>query len=67
MISVEQLIMVVVYLLIVGLIFGLLWWLIDYCAIPEPFNKAARVVLAIIAVLIIISLLLGMVGHPVIR
>jgi hypothetical protein len=57
----------VIWLIIVGLIFGLLWWLIGYCAIPEPFNKVARVVLAIFAVLILINALLTVVGHGFIR
>lgn len=67
MISIEAAVMIVLYLIIGGLIFGLLWWLIGYCAIPEPFNKVARVILAVLAVLVIISMLLSIIGHPIFR
>lgn len=67
MISIEGAVMVIIYLIVGGLIFGLLWWLIDYCAIPEPFNKIARVVLAVLAVLVVIGILLSFIGHPIIR
>lgn len=55
------------YLIVIGVIFGLLWWLIAYCSLPSPFDKVARVVLAVAAVIILINILLGMVGHPIFR
>lgn len=61
-----DLVRVVVYLVVFGLIFWLLWWLISYCALPEPFNKVARVILAVAAVLLIISVLLGLAGVPIV-
>ena len=67
MISIEQVFSAIVMVIIAGVVFGLLWWLVDYCSIPEPFNKVARVALAIGAVLICIALLLGLAGHPVMR
>lgn len=67
MIDASILISLLVWIVIVGLIFGLLWWLLDYCHIPEPFNKVVRVVLAIAAVLFLINLLLGFAGHPILR
>ena len=57
----------VVTLIILGLVFYLLWWLIGYCGLPEPFNKVARVILAVAAVLIIINMLLGVAGHPIVN
>jgi len=65
--SVESAVQTLVYLIVAGLIFWLLWWLVGYCALPEPFNKVARVLLAVMAVLVIIGALLGFAGHPVIR
>jgi len=59
-----DLIKVVVWILIAGLIFWLVTWLIDYCAVVEPFNKIAKVVAAIIAVIILINALLVLVGRP---
>ena len=56
-----------VWIIIIGCIFGLLWWLIGYVGLPEPFNKVARVVVAVIAVLLLINVLLGLVGAPLVR
>lgn len=68
MVSLSAVVMIFVYLLVAGLIFGLLWWLVDYIAPPEPFAKVARVVLAILAVLVIIGILLSLVqGQAVFR
>lgn len=68
MISLTALVSLVIYLVVAGLIFWLLWWLIGYCGIPEPFNKVARVILAVLAVLVCIGLLLSLVGGtPVFR
>lgn len=56
-----------VWIIVIGCIFGLLWWLIGYVGLPEPFNKVARVVIAVIAVLLLINVLLGLVGSPLVR
>ncbi len=66
MISLSGLIATIIYLIVVGLIIWLLHWLIGYCGIPEPFNKVARVVLAVVSVIICSLLLLSLVsGKPV--
>jgi uncharacterized membrane protein len=62
MLSISAAVSVVITLIVAGLIFWLLWWLIGYCGIPEPFNKVARVILAILAVLVVIGILLQFVG-----
>ena len=67
MISVQSLIHTVILVICLGLVFFLLKWLIDYCAVPEPFNKVARVVLAVAAVLCLIGVLLSLAGYPVFR
>lgn len=68
MISLSGLVTVLVYIIVGGLIFALLFWLIQYCALPEPFNKVARVVLVVCAVLFLIGVLLSIVGGvPVFR
>lgn len=55
------------WLIILGVIFGLLWWLIQYVGLPEPFAKVANVVLAIAAVVLIINVLLSLGGKGFIR
>lgn len=68
MISLSGAVGVFIYLLVAGMVFGLLWWLVGYIGLPQPFDKAARVVLAILAVLVIIGILISMTGGtPVFR
>lgn len=54
----------VIGLVIFGLICWLLFWLIDYCAMPEPVNKVAKVIVALAIVLVLINFLLTIVGQP---
>lgn len=57
-----------IWLIVIGLIFGVLWWGLAQIGIPEPFNKIARAVIIIIAVLLLVNLLLGLTGSgPIIR
>lgn len=53
-----------VELVVAVLIFYLVWWLIGYMALPEPFNKVLRIIVAVLAVLFLINLLLTMIGQP---
>lgn len=65
MFSLATVVSLIVYLLVAGAIFALLHWLIGYVGVPEPFAKAARILLAVFAVLVIIGLLLSLVsGRP---
>ena len=66
-ISGDSLIHAVIVLIVLGVVFGILWWLVGYCALPEPFNKVARVLIALVAALILIGFLLDLIGHPVIK
>jgi TRAP-type C4-dicarboxylate transport system permease small subunit len=68
MLSLSGLVGVVIYLIVGGLILWLLLWLVDYAALPAPFNRIAKVVLMVAAVLIVICALLSLVGGgPVVR
>lgn len=68
MISISAAVYVILYLVIGGLIFWLLWWLVNYVAPPEPFRKVANVILAILAVLVVIGILLSLInGTPIFR
>ncbi len=68
MISLSAAVTTIVYLIVAGLIFWLLWWLLNYVAPPEPFRKVGTVILAILAVLVIIGILLSLVGYgPIFR
>jgi hypothetical protein len=62
--SAGSLVGLLVWLIVIALIFWLLWWLIGYVGLPEPFNKIARVVIALVAVIILINFLLTIAGSP---
>lgn len=61
-VSIEGLISLLIWLVVMGLIFWLLWWFIGYIGLPEPFNKVARVLIGLVAFIILIYLLLGILG-----
>ncbi len=68
MISIQAAVSVIVYLIVAGMVFWLLFWLLNFIAPPEPFRKVATVILAIMAVLVIISMLLSFAGGtPIFR
>ncbi len=62
-ISNSDLVNFVIMLLVAGLVFWLLTWLIGYIGVGEPFTKIARAVVAIVAVLFVINALLSLTGH----
>jgi hypothetical protein len=53
------LLQLLVTIIVAGLIFYLLYWLIGVVGLPEPFNKVAIVVLALVCVIFLIGLLTG--------
>ena len=67
MFSASAVISAVVTIIILGLVFWLLWWLVGYVGLPEPFRKIANVVLAVAAVLLLIGVLMGLAGMPIVR
>ncbi len=54
-----------VTIIVAGLIFYLLFWLIGMIGLPEPFAKVATVLLALCAVIFLIGVLTG--GVPMFR
>lgn len=67
MIALETVVYAILVLIVGGIIFWLLNWLIDYVGVPEPFRKVARVVMAVGAVILVIAVLMHMVGVPLFR
>ncbi len=59
---IESLIGIVVYLLIIGVIFYVIWWAIGAIGPPEPIGKVIRVVVVLILVLVLLHFLLGLFG-----
>lgn len=65
-ISIESLVSTLIYLVIIALIFYVCWWFLGYVGVQEPFNKVLRVIIGLVALLIVVNILLGMAGHPIV-
>ena len=66
-ISGNNLLTAVIWVIVAGVIFWLVNWLIAYVGIPEPFNKVAKVIVAVVAVVLLINALLVVAGRPFIN
>ena len=64
--NIQTLASFLIYVVVAGLIFWLIWWLVDYIVLPEPFNKVVKVIIAVAAVLFLVNILLGFTGHPLV-
>ena len=70
MIGIDQIVWFVFMTIIVIGILALLWWLIGYCESKLPMPMAwniVRVVFVIMCVFLLIAILLGLLGHPLVR
>lgn len=67
LISLSGVVQLMVYLVVAGLVFWLLYFLINYIDPPEPFKKVALVILMVCGVLICIGVLLKFAGVNIIE
>jgi hypothetical protein len=70
MVGIDTIICFVFVAIIVIGILALLWWLIGYCEQKLPMPMAwniVRVVFVVLCVFLLIAILLGLLGHPVVR
>lgn len=51
-----------IYILVVAVVIGLVWWVCDYLPVPEPLNKIVKVVSMVVGCVIVIYALLGLGG-----
>jgi len=51
-----------IYVLIVAVVVGLVWWVCDFLPVPEPLNKLVKVVSIVIGVIVVIYALLAIPG-----
>jgi len=56
---------VLITILVVCLLVGLIYYVVDAFGVPEPLNKAAKVTAIVIGVLVIVFALLGIAGYNV--
>jgi predicted membrane channel-forming protein YqfA (hemolysin III family) len=63
-ISGSGLVNALVYLLIAGIILGLVLWLVNKSPVPEPFKSVIVWIVYLVAVLVLINFLLSLIGRP---
>jgi glucan phosphoethanolaminetransferase (alkaline phosphatase superfamily) len=56
------LINLIVWLLVVGILYLLVVWVLDSIPIPDPANRIIKLVLVVVIALIVILMLLNLVG-----
>ncbi len=73
-VDLQQIVGIVLYVLVVGAVFGLLLFLVDYIGRQFPgevmsiFVRVAKVILVVLAVLVVIGILIGLAGgQPMFR
>lgn len=54
-----------VYVLILGLVFGVAYWAIGQVPMPAPFQMVAKGILALVILILLLSLLFGGMSPPV--
>lgn len=59
-ITVANMLFLVVRLGIIGLLFWLAWWFVNYLALPEPFNKVLKAIIGLCAIAYLARTLLTM-------
>ena len=52
----------IVWLLIVGVLIALVYWVVDAIPIPQPINRIIKIVIVVLAAVALILLLLQLVG-----
>lgn len=70
MIGIEQIVWFVFAAIIIVAVLALLWYAIGYAEVKLPMPMAwniVRVVFVILVIFLGISLLLGLLGHPIVR
>jgi hypothetical protein len=61
-ISVGGLLSLLLYVIVIIIIFAIIWYVLDYVAIREPFNHWIRIALVVIGAVILIVFLLHFAG-----
>lgn len=56
-----------IWIVVAGIIFWLVTWLISYVGLPEPFAKVAKVIVAVVAAVFLINAILTIAGKPFIN
>lgn len=49
-------------ILVVCIVIGLIYWVLDAIPVPQPLNKFAKIAIVVIGVIVVIAVLLGLGG-----
>jgi hypothetical protein len=60
--SIDALLNLAIIIVVAGVIFWLIWWFIDWIGLPEPFNKVAKVLVGLVALIFLVKILLSLIG-----
>ena len=52
----------IVWLLVVGILIALVYWIVDAIPLPQPINRIVKLVVVVVAALVLILLLLDLIG-----
>jgi hypothetical protein len=63
----ESMLSLLVTVIVLGVVFYLLYWLVSQIPLPAPFAVVAKVLLGLFAVLILLGLLFGWAPFPHLR
>ncbi len=63
----QDIVTAVVWVVVAATVFFILNWFLEYCGVPEPFHKVAKVIIALVTVVVLINALLGLAGHEFIH
>lgn len=63
----SSLLNLLIWFVVLGLIFYVIWWALGQFALPEPFNKIIRVIVVLICAILLINIMLGLIDHQFIR
>lgn len=66
MINGQELVSILIYLVVWGCVLYVLWWGLGKIGPPEPFMKIGTVVLVVLTVIVLLNLLFGFAGTPLI-
>lgn len=58
----NKLLNVLIRVIVIGVSCWLLWWLVGYVGMGQPFDKVARVFVAVVGVVLVIREMIGLAG-----
>jgi multisubunit Na+/H+ antiporter MnhB subunit len=53
---------ILIYVLVIAVVVGLVWWVADYLPVPQPLNKLIKIVAIVVGVIAVIYALLALPG-----